>query len=230
MSGKVALNYVGDREPNYLLSGTLANGSGVVLAKWVNTGDDIFQQEYQFIGEPIWPSGKVGLKNAPLDTPLCGFKNERCKNKVWNATWVIFVAVFSACIAVALAAGLGTLFCRKIRFEADLTRQTWRVKRDELEIGDEMGMATDTITTPNNSTSSVVETEGSDTQRKATMAQQKAAFSASYAKHEHANVDLAYYRGTIVTVKHLHRQHIQITRQIKLEFKQVSRTCAFSHC
>ncbi|KAK2160638.1 hypothetical protein NP493_1635g00029 [Ridgeia piscesae] len=102
MSGKVALNSVGDRTPNYELTGTLDNGSAVVIAR----------VEYQFIGDPIWPSGKVGLDNAPGDRPVCGFSNELCKRDAWNITWVILVAVFSAGVAIAVSAALGTLFYR----------------------------------------------------------------------------------------------------------------------
>ena len=36
-------------------------------------------QIYPFTGEPIWPSGKIGIENAPADAPACGFKNENCK-------------------------------------------------------------------------------------------------------------------------------------------------------
>ena len=45
MTGKVALNSVGDREPNYRLSGTLKNGSSILVAKVINTGgDNVLQQ------------------------------------------------------------------------------------------------------------------------------------------------------------------------------------------
>ena len=45
MSGKVALNSVGDRTPNYELTGTLDNGSAVVIARVVTDLEGIDSQQ-----------------------------------------------------------------------------------------------------------------------------------------------------------------------------------------
>ena len=41
----------------------------------------------------VWPSGKVGLENAPRDRPLCGFSNELCKRD-GESVFIIIISMF----------------------------------------------------------------------------------------------------------------------------------------
>ena len=76
--------------------------------------------------------------------------------------------------------------------------------------------------TPNRGFSTTEAEEAVPEQSSNTLAPRRAGGDLGYAERDQPLADLAYYRGTIVTVKHLHRQHIQVTRQVKLEFKEVS--------
>ena len=73
MSGKVALNSAGDREPNYLLSGTLTNGSEVILAKVVNTGEDMLHQVNSSSLVRGGSSTTVAMADRSVETWICQY-------------------------------------------------------------------------------------------------------------------------------------------------------------
>ncbi len=60
-----------------------------------------------------------------------------------------------------------------------------------------------------------------DTDSQAALAQPKTGVPLAFTEGKQTSNNLAYYRGTIVAVKLLHRRNIQITRKIQLEFREV---------
>ena len=64
-----------------------------------------------------------------------------------------------------------------------------------------------------------------DSDSQASVVQPKTGVRVAFGKQTFNNV--AYYRGTIVAVKHLQRRNIQIARKIQLEFREVSFRSAF---
>ena len=112
MTGTVRIDEKGDRQPNYVVQ-MVQDGKLVPLMEWIAT-----EKRMQKLYKPDDPSDWSGLiwpgnsTTIPLDSPPCGWENERCEEETQNAT----VIIISVCCVIVLFLLTGIFIgIRKIR-------------------------------------------------------------------------------------------------------------------
>ncbi|ELU09193.1 hypothetical protein CAPTEDRAFT_202807, partial [Capitella teleta] len=239
MTGRIVLDGLADREPNYWITDMALNGTFVRVAEVINIdlGKMIFRKS---ILPPRWPKGKIGHQYAPPDTPVCGFRNEFCESEE-VAGWIITVAAVLAVLAIGAASGLATYLFRRSKYETQLLVQSWRILWEDIETlkGNPASMSTMTagkssgnvgsVTTMSSTSRSVISQNVDIIKSKIassnTNDQSKSSLSKSMPSVGTGGgqifSDIGLYRGTVVSIKHVHKQHLTLSRNVLLEFNEI---------
>ncbi|ELU17880.1 hypothetical protein CAPTEDRAFT_101739, partial [Capitella teleta] len=200
MTGSVVLDDGGDREPDYWITDMNPyTGYFVKIAEHFGSRrheSNSFQEFRKNILPPEWPTGEVGHEFAPPDTPVCGFMNEFCQE---DEAWIIIMTSIFSAIFLTSAVLLTLYLYRKNKFETELLIQCWRIAKDEIEM-------------PVASTAASAAKMQSNSQLKSmvsfgTIQQQYFA-------------DCGYYRGQLVALKKIKKEHMQLSRAVLMEFKE----------
>ncbi|ELT96323.1 hypothetical protein CAPTEDRAFT_189897, partial [Capitella teleta] len=238
ITGNLVLDDLGDREPDYWISDMNPfTGSFVKIAEVLNkdlgvrVNDHVTNSKHNFgvsfqefrknILPPEWPSGEVGHEFAPPDTPVCGFLGEKCeKEKV--ATWIIVTTAVSSGALVTAVVILTIYLYRKNKFETDLLIQSWKINKDEIEmINYVRGTGSKAISSATMSSASM--NSGSTISKAKTetkSSQLKSMVSFGSTQQQQVFADCGYYRGQMVALKKIKKEHMQLSRAVLMEFKE----------
>ncbi|KAI0235255.1 hypothetical protein LSAT2_014234, partial [Lamellibrachia satsuma] len=144
----------------------------------------------------IWPSGKIGNENAPPDSPACGFDDELCSSNTVE-TWAVTVISLSICTVITLTVIGGIAIYRCQAYEVSVQNVQWKLSPDDLSNG-------------------TTEADGSGNQDK----ENRSKSCESGLQRERVFTDVATYRGLIVSLKHIKKENLQLTREIRIGFTE----------
>ncbi|KAK2151074.1 hypothetical protein LSH36_376g01001 [Paralvinella palmiformis] len=230
VSGIVVLDENGDRDPDYWITDMAPNGTFIKIAEILN-GDGATKIFRKDISPPRWPNGKIGHEFAPPDTPLCGFRNELCETEN-VASWIITLAVVVSLLAVSAGSGLGVYLYKRGRYEAELLLQTWKVEWEDIEsvrtAGAILGGSTPTLISNNLSGHSKASSE-SNILLPGLAATEVVDISKSSQSRSQATItsgaqvfaDIALYKGVVVALKRIKKEHMQVNRAVLIEFSEM---------
>ncbi|XP_035213061.1 receptor-type guanylate cyclase gcy-28-like, partial [Stegodyphus dumicola] len=198
ITGKVTIDENGDRDADYsILDLNPATGVFEVVANYIGTEKQVVDE----LGKTFHWAG--GRKDPPPDDPFCGFDGSKCPNKddkQYHITVVLSVVV------VCLLVGSAALF-RYYRLEAQLASMSWKIRWEEIALS--------TMTKKRRPGSrmsltriSMASTVSAETLPLCDMNQQM--FS-----------NTGFYKGTIVFLKPIHKNRIEINRPLLLEIKMI---------
>ncbi|XP_023931697.1 atrial natriuretic peptide receptor 2-like [Lingula anatina] len=126
ITGVVSIDEIGNRNPDYSLQ-FIKDGKLIVFADYFYHKDNF--TTYSDV-EVVFPGGKT---TPPLDHPPCGWKNELCVEEKTNFTVYIVVPCVLAAILTAVIC-LALFYHRKLKFERELSLETWRIHSKDLTI------------------------------------------------------------------------------------------------
>nr|QNG40927.1 ANPR-like 4 [Placozoa sp. H4] len=210
VTGEVVIDKNGDRDPDYVLQ-NLVNGAYMDIGLYISA-----QQNFSMIPGKvvIWPGNTTVV---PKDIPECGWNNEKCSGNL---------AVLGGAIGGSITA-LVILFSiifyylwRKSRFEADLSSSLWKIDYNEIifnvkpganMFGSMVSTKPQIISRPNSAVSL----------RQKAKADAISIGSASYAEDMQIFTSMGLYRGNFVAIKKIHKKHIDLSRTLLIELKQV---------
>ncbi|XP_041041023.1 atrial natriuretic peptide receptor 2 isoform X2 [Carcharodon carcharias] len=195
VTGLVSIDENGDRDIDFSLWDMVNTETGEyeVVAHYLG----VKKQIYWIPNVEIhWPSGSI-----PTDNPPCVFENDLAScNK----------ATFSVLGIVALGTGLtlaifgisSFLVYRKLKLEKDLASMMWRIRWEELQMGNSDKFRKSagsrlTLSLRGSSYCSLLTTQGK---------------YQLFAK-------TGYFKGNLVAIKHANKKRIELTRQVLFELK-----------
>ncbi|CAH1773110.1 unnamed protein product [Owenia fusiformis] len=130
MSGRVVLDDQGEREPDFWIW-QLPPGKDEFeyMAEVKNTGKE--GQRVHVLNKPYWQT-KDG--SVPLDTPACGFFNEKCLEEEQNRGLdiAIIMIVGGAAVLCMMLTG-GYLLYRRRRNEGEDEMMSWKIEYEDLK-------------------------------------------------------------------------------------------------
>ncbi|XP_077996445.1 atrial natriuretic peptide receptor 1-like [Glandiceps talaboti] len=228
MTGKVYIDETGDRSPDFEVTDLQVNGYMEKISELVNTeGSSTASQTVRTttvffeLKDPRWPSGKVGADYAPPGVPECGFNNELCNYTSDNSSTyiIVFSLVF---VAIVFGATLFILLYRKTQSENRLLSMRWKIDYDKINMIRQARAGSQPSLSSNDS-----DGEGDRiskaTSKASTM--HSSVTTSSGANHVFpVNVQLftnvGRYYGTLVAIKHIQKDHIQITKNVLIELNE----------
>ncbi|XP_023312344.1 guanylate cyclase 32E [Anoplophora glabripennis] len=157
--------------------------------------------KYLDLDRPIqWVGGRL-----PRAEPKCGFSGEKC---IYEIDWKLVASM----ILVSTIVAVGVLFALKhYRYEQKLACLLWKIDMRDVTI---IPTETAEVSTRNRNmirvcrhsvfhapTSSIVDTSEQSPKR--------------------AYTTIGLYKGNIVAIKYLHKRHVDLTRSIRKELKQI---------
>ncbi|KAL5019050.1 hypothetical protein ScPMuIL_004772 [Solemya velum] len=207
---EVYIDRYGDAEGNYSLL-SLKNDD-VYYGTMRPVGN--FRMTSSGLGLPVseidWKLGRI-----PVDEPSCGFENERCR---FEPDW----KTATICSVVAAAVIVGSVFiCRHYLYEQKLARLLWKLERKDLVIVE----STEDLLAPSsrkkrsqNPWRSLL--FGSDDMEKISLLEESR-HEKPYAgmKHGKPKINVGFYKGTPVAIKHLLKKNIEINRTLKKQLQ-----------
>ncbi|CAH2232762.1 jg15507 [Pararge aegeria aegeria] len=200
----------GDAEGNYtLLSVDTTRPSGLYpLAVLHKTAPEI-----RFIREMKWPGGRV-----PLSEPPCGFRGEKCVSHV--GAW----ALGASGGTLALLALAALALYRGWRYEQELDSLLWKIDFRDLHLPDEDQRANKLNSSAGlnaNSNNAIGNNEKSGGSTGGARSSQVSLSSNPDLDFRYSAIftEVAFYRGRLLAVKRVRRNHIDISREIKKELK-----------
>ncbi|ELT88558.1 hypothetical protein CAPTEDRAFT_89333, partial [Capitella teleta] len=143
-------------------------------------------------GRAKWPTGEVGHEFAPPDTPVCGFMNE------FLSGWIIIMTSIFSGIFLTSAILLSLYLYRKNKFETELLIQSWRISKDDIDMVNTRG--------------------GGVKMQSASHLKSMVSFGTT---QQQFFSDCGYYRGQMVALKKIKKEHMQLSRAVLTEFKEI---------
>ncbi|XP_045785258.1 guanylate cyclase 32E isoform X2 [Maniola jurtina] len=200
----------GDAEGNYtLLSVDATRPPGLYpLAVLHKTAPEL-----RFIRDMKWPGGRV-----PLSEPTCGFRGEKCVSHV--GAW----ALGASGGTLALLALAALALYRGWRYEQELDSLLWKIDFRDLHLPDEdqrTNKLSSSAGVNANSSNAIGNNEKSGGSTGGARSSQVSLSSNPDLDFRYSAIftEVAFYRGRLLAVKRVRRNHIDITREIKKELK-----------
>ncbi|XP_063821635.1 speract receptor isoform X1 [Ostrinia nubilalis] len=165
--------------------------------------------EVRFLRELKWPGGHV-----PLSEPPCGFRGEKCVSHV--GAWALGA---SGATLVLLALAALALY-RGWRYEQELDSLLWKIDFRDLHLPDEEQSTNNLNSSAGaNPNSTTIEKNGvSSTGVRSSQVSLSSNPDLDF-RYSAIFTEVAFYRGRLVAVKRVRRNHIDISREIKKELK-----------
>ncbi|KAJ7376461.1 hypothetical protein OS493_034449 [Desmophyllum pertusum] len=148
----------------------------------------------------VWPGGTV---IAPKGRPECGFNQELCSPPV---IWKIALYSLSAFIGVIFCMAVLLLYYRRNAFEASLQSQQWKVSSADVKFSKKALDGRSIVSMFSGSYGEVSST------------------SRIYDEDDFRGqvfTNVAIYKSTVVAVKKLRKTHVNLSRSILMELKEV---------
>ncbi|RDD47549.1 Atrial natriuretic peptide receptor 1 [Trichoplax sp. H2] len=210
VTGEVVIDQNGDRDPDYVLQ-NLINGAYVDIGLYVSAQQNFSMTPGKVV---VWPGNTTVV---PKDIPPCGWRNEKCSGNLSVLGGAIGGSVAALII---LFSAIFYYLWRKSRFEADLSSSLWKIDYNEIIFNVKPGA---------NMFGSMVSTKPQGVSRpsSAVSVRQKnkadaiSIGSASYVEDMQIFTSMGLYRGNFVAIKMIHKKHIDLSRALLIELKQV---------
>ncbi|XP_077996444.1 atrial natriuretic peptide receptor 1-like [Glandiceps talaboti] len=219
MTGNVLLDEYGDREPDFWITDLQPNGIFEKMSEVVNLDDGtrIFRQ----LREPRWPDGRVGHQYAPRDAPLCGFRGELCDG---DKDALIYIAAFVAGGVVIVAVSILSVWLyRRSKYESELLNLRWKMQMEEVQYVTSSsqrlkasGTTGSHSSLPSNQSVTGLSKHSSNSAR--SMDGKSSAPSSRTVQYYNRT---AMYRGVLVALKKINKEHLQMNRSVLVEFSEI---------
>ncbi|XP_047528316.1 guanylate cyclase 32E isoform X2 [Vanessa atalanta] len=197
----------GDAEGNYtLLSIDPTRSPGLYpLAVLHKTAPEL-----RLLREIKWPGGRV-----PLSEPPCGFRGEKCVSHV--GAW----ALGASGGTLALLALAALALYRGWRYEQELDSLLWKIDFRDLHLPDEdqrTNKLSSSAGVNTNSNNAICNEKGSTGGARSSQVSLSSNPDLDF-RYSAIFTEVAFYRGRLLAVKRVRRNHIDINREIKKELK-----------
>ncbi|CAH2074151.1 unnamed protein product, partial [Iphiclides podalirius] len=164
--------------------------------------------ELRFTREMKWPGGQV-----PLSEPPCGFRGEKCVSHV--GAW----ALGASGGTLALLALAALALYRGWRYEQELDSLLWKIDFRDLHLPDDEQNdnklnSSAAVNASSNEKGGGGSTGGARSSQVSLSSNPDLDF-----RYSAIFTEVAFYRGRLLAVKRVRRQHIDINREIKKELK-----------
>ncbi|XP_020382787.1 atrial natriuretic peptide receptor 2 isoform X1 [Rhincodon typus] len=204
VTGLVSIDENGDRDIDFSLwdMANIETGEYKVVAHYLG----VKRQIYWIPNVEIhWPSGSV-----PLDNPPCVFETDlaSCKQATFS---LLGIVALGTGLTLAIFGISSFLVYRKLKLEKDLASMMWRIRWEELQMGNSDKFRKSagsrlTLSLRGSSYCSLLTTQGK---------------YQLFAK-------TGYFKGNLVAIKHTNKKRIELTRQVLFELKYM-RDVQFNH-
>ncbi|XP_065940267.1 atrial natriuretic peptide receptor 2 isoform X1 [Magallana gigas] len=241
LTGKVSLDNFADRNLNFQVLDMTENGTfeRILTIRYQNKLMEV-QFENNKTEETLsrWPNGKVGIKYAPPDEPICGFDGKKCpeRNEQPDRT---FIYVFSAGGVVFVVVVATILYCilKRYRRIKTLKSMIWQVRFEEIDFV--TALLTGSV---RSSFKNLARRKGSGNKRKSRPSRTESPLRnaiqtspdhspAFLSKPEQGAIfgSVAHIRGSLVSVKRLTRSNINSTNMPKQVLEELNRLMEMKH-
>ncbi|XP_078078227.1 atrial natriuretic peptide receptor 2 [Mustelus asterias] len=204
VTGLVSIDKNGDRDIDFSLWDMVNTETGKyeVVAHYLG----VKKQIYWIPNVEIhWPSGSI-----PADNPPCVFENDIaiCKQATFP---LLGIVALGAGLTLAIFGISSFLVYRKLKLEKDLASMMWRIRWEELQMGNSEKFRKSagsrlTLSLRGSSYCSLMTTQGK---------------YQLFAK-------TGYFKGNLVAIKYANKKRIELTRQVLFELKHM-RDVQFNH-
>ncbi|XP_045078130.1 atrial natriuretic peptide receptor 1 [Coregonus clupeaformis] len=197
VTGLVQIDENGDRETDFALWDMTDTNTSVFQIVSVYNGS---QKKLKALpGMDIqWPGGA-----APLDVPVCGFKNDNpaCLARTITIHQMVTIVVFFIIIIILTIA---VFIYRKLKLENELVAQLWRVSWEDIQMSN---------------VEKVLRSAGS----KLTLSLRGSNYGSLLTGDGNFQVfaKTGYYKANIVAIKYINRKRIELTRNVLFELKHM---------
>ncbi|KAK2845142.1 hypothetical protein Q5P01_011801 [Channa striata] len=196
VTGLVHLDENGDRETDFALWDMIdTNTSAFQIVLVYNSSEE---QLTEIPGTTLHWLGGV----APLDVPVCGFKNENpvCLAKTITIHQMVSIVVFFFFI---MTLTITVFIYRKMKLEKELVAQLWRISWDDIQMSNLEKVLRSgsriTLSLRGSNYGSLMTGDGN---------------LQVFAK-------TGYYKGNIVAIKYTNRKRIELNRKVLFELKHI---------
>nr|XP_006814370.1 PREDICTED: atrial natriuretic peptide receptor 1-like [Saccoglossus kowalevskii] len=222
MTGMVMTDAYGDREPDYWITDLQPNGVFEKISEVVNLEDGT--REFRQLRDPRWPGGKVGHQYAPPDVPVCGFNGEFCKED--DNSYIYIVGFIAGTIVIVMATILFVWLYRRSKYESDLLNMRWKIHLEDLHFtgGGSQKMKSGSMGGGSSGSHTSLISGGGDSLSKHSS---NYSYSTDGKSSAPSNRTLKYfsntatYRGVVVALKKINKEHMQIDRRVLIELNDV---------
>ncbi|KAK6326391.1 hypothetical protein J4Q44_G00020360 [Coregonus suidteri] len=197
VTGLVQIDENGDRETDFALWDMTDTNTSVFQIVLVYNGS---QKKLKALpGMAIqWPGGA-----APLDVPVCGFKNDNpaCLARTITIHQMVTIVVFFIIIIILT---ITVFIYRKLKLENELVAQLWRVSWEDIQMSN---------------MEKVLRSAGS----KLTLSLRGSNYGSLLTGDGNFQVfaKTGYYKANIVAIKYINRKRIELTRNVLFELKHM---------
>ncbi|XP_041367586.1 atrial natriuretic peptide receptor 2-like [Gigantopelta aegis] len=236
VTGHLALDQYCDRLVNVWFLDMQKSGKFKAIIRIYNTqnGGIVYTEMEEKINVR-WPNGNVGSKNAPPDTPACGFEDEKCKKFVPNTDYTDTIVGAAAGSSFVLIVAVGVqVSLRRYRRRRQLESMLWQVKFEEIDFGTAI-LCGSVRSSFKNLTNRRNSKKGLPKMRPAMTTQDSWDSPRSTHFHEPGQTmfgSVAYLRGSLVSVKRMSKNSVNLTKEVLQELNQLmelkhQNVCAF---
>ncbi|XP_042166817.1 atrial natriuretic peptide receptor 1-like [Oncorhynchus tshawytscha] len=197
VTGLVQIDENGDRETDFAFWDMTDTNTSVFQIVSVYNGS---QKKLRALpGMDIqWPGGA-----APLDVPICGFKNDNpaCLARTITIHQMVTIVVFFIIIIILT---ITVFIYRKLKLENELVAQLWRVSWEDIQMSN---------------MEKVLRSAGS----KLTLSLRGSNYGSLLTGDGNFQVfaKTGYYKANIVAIKYINRKRIELTRNVLFELKHM---------
>nr|XP_046170784.1 atrial natriuretic peptide receptor 1-like [Oncorhynchus gorbuscha]XP_046170785.1 atrial natriuretic peptide receptor 1-like [Oncorhynchus gorbuscha] len=197
VTGLVQIDENGDRETDFAFWDMTDTNTSVFQIVSVYNGS---QKKLRALpGMDIqWPGG-----TAPLDVPVCGFKNDNpaCLARTITIHQMVTIVVFFIIIIILT---ITVFIYRKLKLENELVAQLWRVSWEDIQMSN---------------MEKVLRSAGS----KLTLSLRGSNYGSLLTGDGNFQVfaKTGYYKANIVAIKYINRKRIELTRNVLFELKHM---------
>uniref|UniRef100_A0A8C7LHK6 Guanylate cyclase n=1 Tax=Oncorhynchus mykiss TaxID=8022 RepID=A0A8C7LHK6_ONCMY len=197
VTGLVQIDENGDRETDFAFWDMTDTNTSVFQIVSVYNGS---QKKLRALpGMDIqWPGGA-----APLDVPVCGFKNDNpaCLARTITIHQMVTIVVFFIIIIILT---ITVFIYRKLKLENELVAQLWRVSWEDIQMSN---------------MEKVLRSAGS----KLTLSLRGSNYGSLLTGDGNFQVfaKTGYYKANIVAIKYINRKRIELTRNVLFELKHM---------
>ncbi|XP_071240196.1 atrial natriuretic peptide receptor 1-like isoform X2 [Salvelinus alpinus] len=197
VTGLVQIDENGDRETDFAFWDMTDTNTSVFQIVLVYNGS---QKKLRALpGMDIqWPGGA-----APLDVPVCGFKNDNpaCLARTITIHQMVTIVVFFIIIIILT---ITVFIYRKLKLENELVAQLWRVSWEDIQMSN---------------MEKVLRSAGS----KLTLSLRGSNYGSLLTGDGNFQVfaKTGYYKANIVAIKYINRKRIELTRNVLFELKHM---------
>ncbi|XP_070995599.1 atrial natriuretic peptide receptor 1-like [Oncorhynchus clarkii lewisi] len=197
VTGLVQIDENGDRETDFAFWDMTDTNTSVFQIVSVYNGS---QKKLRALpGMDIqWPGGA-----APLDVPVCGFKNDNpaCLARTITIHQMVTIVVFFIIIIILT---ITVFIYRKLKLENELVAQLWRVSWEDMQMSN---------------MEKVLRSAGS----KLTLSLRGSNYGSLLTGDGNFQVfaKTGYYKANIVAIKYINRKRIELTRNVLFELKHM---------